>query len=81
MGAIALSYAYTSATLVVCDNTKKFLPKQQVSAFVSASLVAKVPGEASLKRIPFVDDSLITLRFVLIVCIVTDLAASHLRSI
>ena len=43
-GAIYLSKAYTSASLVVYYNTIKLLPKQQVSAFVSHSFAAEISG-------------------------------------
>ena len=43
------SYGYTSAVRCVYERTQKLLPRQHVSAFVSASLFASVPGFGSLE--------------------------------
>ena len=47
IGAIDVSYEYTLTVRLVKDYIKKFFPKQQVSAFVSDSLTAIVPGAGS----------------------------------
>ena len=47
IGSADSSYGNTSATCWVNDNGIKLVPKQQVSAFVSASLNAAMPGRGS----------------------------------
>ena len=47
MGVTEVSYEYTPTVRLVKDCTKKFLPRQHVSAFVSDSLLAMVPALGS----------------------------------
>ena len=48
IGSYESLYGYTSAVLLVLDNTIKLFPKQQVSVLLSDSFLLVVPGTGSL---------------------------------